>query len=92
MTWRTGAGARGARVPVEAAPIRLPTDVGRSVGAMPERTRTVSERAKAMLVTTVAALVLATAYSAALGGNGWLWFAWVVLGLATLGLVAAREK
>ncbi len=60
MTRRTGAGARGARAAVEAAPIRLPTDVGRSVGAMPERTRTVSERAKAMLVTTVAALVLAT--------------------------------
>ncbi|GAA2392678.1 hypothetical protein GCM10010420_16620 [Streptomyces glaucosporus] len=60
----------------------------------PERTRTrpLPERAKAMAVTTVAALVLVTAYSVALGGNGWLWFAWVVLGLATLGLVTARER
>lgn len=46
--------------------------------------------AKGMTVTTVAALVVATAYTVALGGNGWLWFAWVVLGLVTLGLVAAE--
>jgi hypothetical protein len=46
--------------------------------------------AKGMAATTVAALVVATAYSVALGGNGWLWFAWVVLALVTLG-VAATE-
>ncbi|GAA2446016.1 hypothetical protein [Streptomyces macrosporus] len=63
---------------------------------MPERTPkgagTLPEKAKAMTVTTVAALVLVTAYSVALGGNGWLWFAWVVLVLATLGLVTARDR
>ncbi|UGY94883.1 hypothetical protein [Streptomyces gobiensis] len=46
--------------------------------------------AKGMAVTTVVALVVATAYSVALGGNGWVWFAWVVLGLVTLGLVSAE--
>jgi hypothetical protein len=39
----------------------------------------------------VAALVVATAYSVTLGGSGWLWFAWVVLALVTLGLAAAGE-
>ncbi|GAB3957406.1 hypothetical protein [Streptomyces sparsus] len=45
---------------------------------------------KGMTAATVVALVLASAYSVALGGSGWLWFAWVVLGLATLGLVTAN--
>ncbi|MEV6805967.1 hypothetical protein ACH4NF_18955 [Streptomyces sp. NPDC017248] len=36
---------------------------------------------------TVGGLVLVTAYTVALGGNGWLWFGWVVLGLLTLALV-----
>ncbi|MER5971997.1 hypothetical protein ABT112_20050 [Streptomyces sp. NPDC002055] len=44
--------------------------------------------AKAMAGCTVGGLVLATAYTVALGGNGWLWFAWVVLGLVTLGVLA----
>ncbi|MBW1603325.1 hypothetical protein JJV70_14690 [Streptomyces sp. JJ66] len=44
-----------------------------------------------MTVTTVATLVLATAYTVAIGGSGWLWFAWVVLGLVTLGLATVRE-
>ncbi|ADI12006.1 hypothetical protein SBI_08888 [Streptomyces bingchenggensis BCW-1] len=35
-------------------------------------------------------LVLVTAYSVALGSNGWLWFGWVVLGLLTVGVVVAR--
>ncbi|MEE1930739.1 hypothetical protein V1J52_21530 [Streptomyces sp. TRM 70351] len=43
--------------------------------------------AKAMTVTTVVTLVLVTAYTVALGGSGWVWFAWIVLGLATLGVV-----
>jgi hypothetical protein len=50
------------------------------------------ETAKAMTVTTVTALVLVTAYSVALGGSGWLWFAWVVLGLVTLGMATTKER
>ncbi|MCF6522419.1 hypothetical protein [Streptomyces sp. JJ36] len=46
--------------------------------------------AKVMTVSTVTALVVVTAYTVALGGSGWLWFAWVVLGLTTLGVVVAR--
>ncbi|MFJ4923042.1 hypothetical protein [Streptomyces sp. NPDC088725] len=49
-----------------------------------------SGSAKTMGVVTVGALVVVTAYTAALGSNGWLWFGWVVLGLVTLGLVVAR--
>ncbi|MEC4017606.1 hypothetical protein [Streptomyces sp. H27-D2] len=45
--------------------------------------------AKAMSVCTVSGLVVATAYTAALGGNGWLWFAWVVLGLVTVGVLVS---
>ncbi|GAA3254183.1 hypothetical protein GCM10010493_30680 [Streptomyces lavendulae subsp. grasserius] len=40
-------------------------------------------------MTTFAALVAVSAYSVALGSNGWLWFGWVVLGLLTLGMAAA---
>ncbi|MFG2222356.1 hypothetical protein [Streptomyces sp. NPDC048644] len=47
--------------------------------------------ARTMAVCTVAGLVVATAYTVALGGNGWVWFAWVVLALATAGMVAARR-
>lgn len=47
--------------------------------------------AKAMSVTTVAALIVATAYTVALGGSGWLWFSWVVLGLATIGVISTRQ-
>ncbi|MEK8142170.1 hypothetical protein NKH18_05275 [Streptomyces sp. M10(2022)] len=46
---------------------------------------------KTMGILTVGALVAVTAYTVALGSNGWLWFAWVVLGLATLGMVATRD-
>ncbi|MFI9201304.1 hypothetical protein [Streptomyces sp. NPDC053048] len=46
--------------------------------------------AKAMAALTVGGLVLVTAYTVTLGSNGWLWFAWVVLGLTTLGTLAAR--
>ncbi|MET8177568.1 hypothetical protein [Streptomyces sp. NPDC005336] len=46
--------------------------------------------AKAMTVCTVGGLILVTAYTVALGGNGWLWFGWVVLGLLTVGVLAAR--
>ncbi|MEU8846336.1 MULTISPECIES: hypothetical protein [unclassified Streptomyces] len=45
---------------------------------------------KAMGVVTVGGLVVVTAYTVALGSNGWLWFGWVVLGLITLGMVASR--
>jgi hypothetical protein len=49
-----------------------------------------SGSAKAMGVITVSALVAVTAYTVALGSNGWLWFGWVVLGLLTIGVFAAR--
>jgi hypothetical protein len=45
---------------------------------------------KVMGVLTVGALVVATAYTAALGSNGWLWFAWVVLGTVTIAVVASK--
>jgi hypothetical protein len=45
---------------------------------------------KAMGVLTVGTLVAVTAYTAALGSNGWLWFGWVVLGLVTIGMIASR--
>ncbi|MEU7293568.1 hypothetical protein AB0A76_10235 [Streptomyces exfoliatus] len=44
---------------------------------------------KTMTVLTCAALVLTTAYTVALGSSGWLWFAWIVLGVATIGLAAS---
>ncbi|MFW6693012.1 hypothetical protein [Streptomyces sp. MAR4 CNX-425] len=43
--------------------------------------------AKAMVVSTVAGLVIITAYTVSVGSSGWLWFGWVVLGLAALGVV-----
>ncbi|MEV4331390.1 hypothetical protein AB0K02_12750 [Streptomyces sp. NPDC049597] len=46
---------------------------------------------KVMGVLTVGSLVAVTAYTAALGSNGWLWFGWVVLGLVTIGVVASRS-
>ena len=46
--------------------------------------------AKTMTAATVGGLVLVTAYTVALGSNGWLWFSWVVLGLLTVGVVVAR--
>jgi hypothetical protein len=45
--------------------------------------------AKVMAVCTCLCLVAVTAYTVTLGSNGWLWFAWVVLGLATAGMCAA---
>ncbi|MER7515340.1 hypothetical protein [Streptomyces sp. NPDC126499] len=42
-----------------------------------------------MSVITFAALVLITTYTVALGSSGWLWFAWIVLGVATVGMAAA---
>lgn len=46
---------------------------------------------KTMTVSTVVALIVVTAYTVTLGGSGWLWFSWVVLGLATLGVISARQ-
>ncbi|GAB2812395.1 hypothetical protein [Streptomyces daliensis] len=48
--------------------------------------------AKALTVCTVAALVVVTAYTVTLGGSGWLWFAWIVLVLITVGAVATKES
>ncbi|MEU8591082.1 hypothetical protein AB0C59_29360 [Streptomyces sp. NPDC048664] len=42
---------------------------------------------KTMGVLTIGGLVAVSAYTAALGGSGLLWFGWVVLGLITLGMV-----
>ena len=47
---------------------------------------------KAMGVLTVGGLVVVTAYTVALGSNGWLWFGWVVLGLLTLAMVATQSS
>lgn len=44
---------------------------------------------KTMGTLTVGGLVVVTAYTVALGGNGWLWFGWIVLGLITLVMVAS---
>ncbi|MFF4603343.1 hypothetical protein ACFY12_11415 [Streptomyces sp. NPDC001339] len=46
--------------------------------------------ARTMAVLTVSGLVVATAYTVAMGSNGWVWFSWVVLALVTLGVVAAK--
>ncbi|MFB9392638.1 hypothetical protein ACFPM3_24860 [Streptomyces coeruleoprunus] len=50
-----------------------------------------SSSTKTMGAITIGALVLITAYTVALGGNGWLWFAWIVLGLVTLGMASTRD-
>ncbi|MFB7272399.1 hypothetical protein [Streptomyces sp. NPDC056244] len=47
---------------------------------------------KTMGVVTVGALVLVTGYTAVLGGNGWLWFGWVVLALITIAMTAAHGR
>ncbi|WP_179120204.1 hypothetical protein [Streptomyces tsukubensis] len=46
---------------------------------------------KTMGVLTIGGLVVVTAYTVALGSNGWLWFAWVVLGLVTVGMTVSRK-
>ncbi|MBD9730296.1 hypothetical protein ABZ606_18380 [Streptomyces sp. NPDC012461] len=46
---------------------------------------------KTMGALTIGALVAVTAYTVALGSNGWLWFGWVVLGVITLGVAATRS-
>ncbi|MEV8309573.1 hypothetical protein AB0P36_20040 [Streptomyces flavidovirens] len=48
--------------------------------------------AKSMGVLTVGTLIVISAYTAALGSNGWLWFGWVVLGLVTVGMAASRGQ
>ncbi|MFJ6698885.1 hypothetical protein ACIQM4_22780 [Streptomyces sp. NPDC091272] len=50
-----------------------------------------SSSPKSMGVLTVGTLVVVTAYSAALGSNGWLWFGWVVLLMATVGTAATSR-
>ncbi|MER5477655.1 hypothetical protein ABT026_11860 [Streptomyces sp. NPDC002734] len=47
--------------------------------------------AKTMGALTMGGLVVVTAYSVALGSNGWLWFGWVVLGALFLALLATRD-
>ena len=43
------------------------------------------------MVLTLAMLVVITAYTVALGSNGWLWFGWVVLGLTAMGTAAVSR-
>ncbi|MFC4497104.1 hypothetical protein ACFPA8_23520 [Streptomyces ovatisporus] len=57
----------------------------------PGTSGTLPRSSKALTVGTVAALVLVTAYTVTLGGSGWLWFAWVVLGLVTVGVVTTQR-
>ncbi|MEU2910093.1 MULTISPECIES: hypothetical protein [Streptomyces] len=51
-----------------------------------------SNSTKTMGALTLGGLVVVTAYTVALGSNGWLWFGWVVLGLITLGLVVTTRS
>lgn len=46
---------------------------------------------RVMALCTLVSLVLVTAYTVALGGSGWLWFGWTVLGLATLASLLVRR-
>ncbi|MCP3820144.1 hypothetical protein NLX86_19185 [Streptomyces sp. A3M-1-3] len=46
---------------------------------------------KAMAALTLGGLVVVTAYTVALGSNGWLWFGWIVLGLLTAGMAVSRN-
>jgi fatty acid desaturase len=59
-------------------------------GSRRRRRALMSGSTKTMGVLTVASLVAVTAYTAALGSNGWLWFGWVVLGMVTIGVVASK--
>ncbi|GGV03283.1 hypothetical protein GCM10010211_83180 [Streptomyces albospinus] len=47
--------------------------------------------ARVLAVCTVCGLVVASAYTVVFGGNGWLWFAWVVLALVTVVVLTARR-
>ncbi|KPI28230.1 hypothetical protein ACGFZJ_16445 [Streptomyces sp. NPDC048253] len=51
---------------------------------------TTDSSTKTMGVLTVGGLVAVTAYTVALGSNGWLWFGWVVLGLITFAMIMTR--
>ncbi|MEV5505416.1 hypothetical protein [Streptomyces orinoci] len=46
---------------------------------------------KAMAWLTIGGLLLVTAYTVAMGSNGWLWFSWVVLMLTTIGALVAQR-
>ena len=58
----------------------------------PGRRCAVGSPVKAMTSATVVALVVVTAYTVSVGGNPWLWFSWVVLLLATVGVISTRES
>ncbi|MEV2252892.1 hypothetical protein AB0I94_20325 [Streptomyces sp. NPDC050147] len=51
---------------------------------MPDSTKT-------MGAFTIGGLVAVTAYTVALGSNGWLWFGWIVIGMLTLAMVLSRS-
>ncbi len=48
--------------------------------------------ARAMALCTVVMLVLITAYTVALGSDGWLWFGWAVLGALTAATLLTRRE
>lgn len=68
------------------APAYAPTPQRTAVRRCP-----VPATAKTMFWLTMAGLILVTAYSVTIGSDGWLWFTWVVLGLMTIGTLAARR-
>ncbi|MCH6158916.1 hypothetical protein [Streptomyces marispadix] len=47
---------------------------------------------KTLTAVTVTALIVVTAYTVTMGSSGWLWFAWVVLVMATAGAVTTRRN
>lgn len=44
-----------------------------------------------LITSALAALVLITAYTVALGGNGWLWFGWIILTGTAVGAYATER-
>ena len=90
--------AGGAAGGVTALAVRAPAgDHGGRGGLAPVqvpatgRRRPMHGSTKTMGALTVGTLVLATAYSVTLGSNGWVWFGWVILAMATVSMVAASR-
>ncbi|MEV6104527.1 hypothetical protein AB0M28_07380 [Streptomyces sp. NPDC051940] len=48
--------------------------------------------ARAISAAALGGLVVVTAYTVALGSNGWLWFGWVVLTLAAVGVMLTSNN
>lgn len=50
-----------------------------------------ADQARRLAVVTMLCLILVTAYSVALGSNGWLWFGWTMLLAISAALFAFKE-